>query len=300
MQYASNLIAQLGLRLEDPGEGTFYAPTKLQALNNAQLKVATLVDKSYLSKLQKIETDLTLTEGVFDLSTLTFGVLKGDQGIISAGIYGGKQARRIEVEDIPKLDNFFLQATTQNPVYYIFENKLMFFPVTVTKIDIRYLKVPTTLYYKFTGIPSGGTFSTSQWTGVTAEGLSTVDDTYNGAVVYCPEKGTHHIVTDYDGAGKVFTCSPVAGATFAKTDTIYFLSNPFVLTGISGVTCDLNDALIDPVLGYAEQECWLSDAKRERADKAEDKADKVIINLNDTAKKAEGIGTKGDKRNGGN
>lgn len=303
MAYVSSLIDQLGLRLEDAGEKTFPATTKLIALNNSQLRVATSIENEYLTELQVLEVSKSLTTGYFNLASLANKVLKGAEGILGVGITGGKPATRIVLDDRRKLDNSFLAATAQNPVYYIFQNKIYFLPATTAAIDIHYLKVPTTMYYKFTA-NSGGTFSSTRWDGASGQGLSLSNDAYNGAVVWCPEKQEAFIVTDYVASGCVFTLSPATAlpagsATFAVTDTLYFLSNPFYLTNIAGVMCDLNDALINALLGYAEFECWLSDAQRDRATTAERAANEIIALLNGRYVKAEGIGTKGDNRREG-
>lgn len=295
MAYVQSLIDQLGLRLEDAGEKTFLATTKLQTLNNAQLRVATSLENEYLTELQVLESGKSLTTGFYALSGLSNKVLKGAEGILSVGISGGKRATKIDMDDIRKLDNSYLAATAQNPVYYIFQNKIYFYPSTTSQIDIWYLKVPTTMYYRFIAL-SAGSFTTTQFQGAGSQGLSATNDAYNGAVVWCPEKNAAFIVTDYVGVTNIFTLSPAAEATFSTTDTLIFLSNPFHLTGISGVTCDLNDALINALLGYAEFECWLSDKKRDRADAAEKAANDIIAILNARYVKAEGIGTKGDRR----
>ena len=50
----NDMIANLGLRLEDPAKSVFTEAAILEALNNSQRSVVNMVDNNYLAELQSI------------------------------------------------------------------------------------------------------------------------------------------------------------------------------------------------------------------------------------------------------
>ena len=52
----NEMLANLGLRLEDPAESVFTSAAKLDSLNLGQKTVCNMVDNNYLAELQTVVT----------------------------------------------------------------------------------------------------------------------------------------------------------------------------------------------------------------------------------------------------
>jgi len=77
--------------------------------------------------------------------------------------------------------------------------------------------------------------STTVFKGTADQGLSSVNDAYNGAVVINVTNGTYHVVTDYVGADLQFTVSEevaVAPRTWNSGDEFIFPNGELALPGI--------------------------------------------------------------------
>lgn len=290
-----------GLRLEDEKGSNFTDDTKLSALNNAQTNLAHKLKKPYLTELQEVEDSLTATSGEYALSSLNFDVLGGGQGILRVKINGGKYCTEIDRKDLKAMENFYTAGSINNPMYYVFENKIHISNgQTNPTIDVYYYKVPTDMIY-VADISALGAPADTGFIGDDSQGLSAVDDTYNGIVVYSVNQESYHVVTDYVGETRTFTVSPAADANFGD-DEITFIANEFDNLSIKPsstdaslkvVTCDLNPSLHSLVIDIAEAECWAMDAEIDRKNAATQMADLVVTTLNDQYVEAEGIGTDG-------
>lgn len=293
------MMALLGIRLEDAGGSIFTESERLQFLNNAQLKLAQRLHNSYLTELQVIETSKTATNGKYAISSLSNTVLRGGEGIMKVKINGGLYCTRIDVKDIKRTENPFYKGSSTNPLYYVFQNYIYVIAgVTSPVIDIYYLKLPTTLKYKL-DVDADAAPATTTFVINSSESPSSSDDYYNGAPIYSVEHDSYHVITHYDGTGKIVTVFPAASGNFTDGQEIYFLTQDFDALSIPGIICDINESLHEIVVSLAEMEAWAMDAKLDRREAAKLNADSIIDVLNFKYTEAIGIGTK-NRRLGGN
>jgi len=292
------MLNQLGLRLEDADKVKFTDALKLEILNNAQVKVANLLNNAYLTELQVIKESITATSGKAEMTIANFdyGVLRGAQGILRIRINSGLYCNLLDIDDLKRMENPVLAGTLQNPLAWVFQNHIYVSNgETNPVIDIYFLKVPTTLRFKFTSDQDDDGASDVKFDGAASEGLSAVNDTYNGAVIHNITKNSYHVVTDYDGASLKFTVEPAAVANFIDDEEMYFITHSFDLINLDGISCDLNESLHGLVLDFAETDCWLMDSKLDRSVNAEKKAFSEIAVLNERYAPRTGIGTPGDR-----
>ena len=304
---AYEMKEELGLRLEDASEKKFKPPFKLLQLNNAQDMLAHLLVNQRLTELEVLQVH-TDSDGVITMdgsgttvaetqTATAYKVLGGAQGILNVRLDDtNKFATRLEMEDLKKTENYFLIPSTTSPQYYIFENKIYVLPTSGALWSIFYLKVPTQLIYNFT-IASIGADT------ITADGSQDLEETadyYNNAVVYCPAADRYFVITDDDGS-LGFTCTPNPNAASADgdkgavtaADTFSFVTNDFDQTTLSGVTCDLNEALHELVVAFAEASCWKMGNKLDRSKAILDMALLEVKTLNEKYKVESGIGLGG-------
>lgn len=296
------MVHTLSLRLEDAATINFTDAMLLQALNNGQVYAAHRLVKPYLTELQVVQESLTATSGEYAMSSLTYDVLGGEQGITAVKINGGKWCTEISLKELKKTENFYLAGKTNNPLFWVFNSTIYVSNgQTNPTIDVYYYKVPTDMMYKID--ISAGTAKTA-FLGDADQYLSAADDTYNGIVVYSVNQDSYHVVTNYAQATREFTVEPASVTDWAD-DEIYFISNDFDGLSIEPSssnadmyveTSALNKSLHELVITLAELECWQMDAQKDRSDTA-DAISKIIIDtLNSRYVEAEGIGTKGDYR----
>lgn len=296
------MMQLLGLRLEDPALVKFPNSVRINVLNNAQIKAAQMLNDKYLTELEHLKTDVTLTSGVsgdLGVSVLDYNVLRGAEGILRVKVKSGLECTEIDYKKFKKYETGLLEGTVQNPLYYVFENKIYVFPTTTAAVDVYFLRMPNPIKYKF-DISTYGTPSKTEFLGDADQNLSTDDDTYNGAVIYSVTQKSYHVITDYDAEGdaggdRYFTVAPDAAASFGD-DQIYFLTHSFDGLNLEYVECDLNESLHDLIVDLAEAECWTMDEKLDRREAAFNKAFTEIKVLNERYEEPEGIGTDPGKR----
>jgi len=95
----AEMVDSLGVRLADAAGTNFTDALKERVLNNAQKTGLPMVLKEYLTELQVIEESLTATSGVYALSSLTYSVYGGAQGIIKVKIHDGDYFHDITQKD---------------------------------------------------------------------------------------------------------------------------------------------------------------------------------------------------------
>jgi len=289
-----DMLDSLALRLEDPEKRKFTDYYKLKALENAQVIVAQLLNNNYLTELQVIDSDKPVSSGTVSLSSLSNRVLRGAEGILNVKNHGGLFCAMLNMKDVKKTENSYLQGSTKNPMAWKFANAVRLLPADLTAVDVYYLKQPSSLQYAF-GMSEHASPSPTAFVGNDGQNLSSTDDYYNGSLIYCIGKRSYHVVTDYAGSTRTFTVSPAASTNFG-TDTFYFVATRkynFHLTNLSEVTCDLDASLHDVVVTLAEAECWKMANKLDRTAAALKKAIDTIVTLNDRYEAPEGIGTDG-------
>lgn len=140
---AQEMLDLLALRLEDPESKAFSDSSKFKALNVAQLTLVNLCDNSLLTELEVIESATLNANGEYALSGLT-------ETPIRNGIYAVKNKdasvnlflNLIEFKDVKRLENSYLEASSSNPVGYVFKNTLYAKPESAHAIDIYFLAKP--------------------------------------------------------------------------------------------------------------------------------------------------------------
>ena len=140
----NDMLATLGLRLEDPQESSFTQTAKLDALNIAQKSVVNLVHNAYLSELQVVDSNKAMTANALAFSGLTSPPIRN--GIVAIKDNGGKWATMIDPGDQKRLENSYLSGSATNPVAYMFSETIYVDgPGENDGIDVWYLKAPTAI-----------------------------------------------------------------------------------------------------------------------------------------------------------
>jgi len=287
---------QLGLRVEDADKKKFPEKLRREVLEYSQIKIANMLHNAYLTELEYIDESVKATGGILALSALTYKVLRGAEGILKVKLNGGKYCNRLDLSDLKRIENAYLEGTDDNPLYYVFQNTIyVFCTQTDPVIDVYYLRLPSSLYYPF---ETTGMGSTSEFT-VSYFSTTYNDDYFNGSLVYLfsPDKVLlgYYVVTDYTETGNIVTISPNAVDDIQLGHHVYFLLHPTVdvqLIGLSDVEFELNESLHDLVIDYAESELWKITAAIDRRNSSLEKVITQIKSLNDKYRIAEGIGTK--------
>ena len=298
------MMDNLGLRVEDATGSTFTDAMKLKALTNGQNKAAAFLHNNYLDELRVKESNKSLASNILAFSGLKYRVLRGEQGILKVKVRNGKYATRLDLVDLKKTENSLLASSDQNPLYYVFQQKIEMLH-SVSAIDVWYMRLPNPLLYMFT-MTATGTPSATKFIGDDDQGLSASDNAYGGSastdtdrsVIYCIETNTYHVVTNYVGVSRTFTVSPglvYGSAKFVTGYSFMFLTHDFDKLNLDGVYPDLNPSLHELMLTFAEGELWRMDKQPERATAAQKDALAQVEVLNAKYVQAEGIGTKGRK-----
>ena len=291
----SRMVEMLSYRVGDTNKRLFTDSFMLKTLNKAQVQATQLLNNLYLTELEVLQTNQALTSGSLALSSLSNTVLGGEEGILQVKIYGGAYCTRITEKELKEKENYYKTASTSNPYYYVFANKINILPATVTAIDVFYLKTPTDLKYRLNADQADSGSSTTKFDGRSADGLSASNDVYNNAPIFHDQNDEFHVVTDYVGADYEFTVLPAASVAFAESQEFYFILNDFDTlsrTYSAGFVCDLNPALHEIVISLAEAICWTMDGKTDRRQAAMGMAEMEIDMLNAMVEVAEGIGLK--------
>lgn len=288
--YVSEQYDLMDIRLEDSGRTTWPLPVRMKALQNAQVTIVNKLHNNYLTELQCIEESVTVTDGAASIAGLSNRVVRGAKGIVGVKVSGGRWSTEIELGDAKKQESGLLKATVFNPQHYMFKNNLYVLPVTITAVDVYYLKMPGALIGELTKAAAGSASATA-FTGDDGQNLSSADDAYNGAVIWESETDAYHVVTDYVGADRTFTVTPGHGTGNFGDGTFKFVTDPFNLLNLSGVESELNQALHELMVDLAVAECFESGKDLDRWKVALEKAQDEINTLNARYTDAEGIGT---------
>jgi hypothetical protein len=137
----NEMLATLGLRLEDPQESSFTGTAKLDALNIAQKSVVNIIHNAYLTELQVIEANEAMSANAKAFSTLNGVPIRN--GIVAVRVNAGKWATMIDPGDQKRLENTYLAGSVDNPVAYVFSQSIYVEgPAADAAIDVWYIKAP--------------------------------------------------------------------------------------------------------------------------------------------------------------
>lgn len=292
--YVGSIINQIAAKTEDSGNAVFTRAQILESLDLQQTPVMSFLDKGYWTPLEAKKASLSCTSGVSALTAAQLGydVFGGRQGIMRVKITGGRYCTEVRPEQLNRYQaGGGMDASIMNPLWWVEANQLNVdcgSTVTNPVVDVLFYRKPNTLKDVFTMTTAS---STTSFTVVDSD-LSTVDDTYNGAVIYCITNNTYHVITDYTGSPKTFTVSPAkSGANFLSTDTFYFVSHDFDQLGLAGVQTDVPIAAIPALIEMTCSDLWARDNRLDRAVDASNRAISMINILNERVKNIKGLGT---------
>lgn len=156
-EISQGMIDELGIRINDADEIRFDSDAKYSVLNEAQVQLCNLIHPAYLTELEKWERDLSLTDQAYSIASLNSGngVLCGKLGIVKVRIDIGDAGTSSSIKwcnerlfkDIKKEENSLKVGSDTNPLYYIWQNKVIILidTYTDTLIDICFIRYPTTI-----------------------------------------------------------------------------------------------------------------------------------------------------------
>ena len=128
------LVDELAIRLEDPNQAVFTDAVLLLALNRGQIQVCHYLNNGYLTELEAVESDLTISGGSYSMASLDSnnGVLKGAEGILAVGFDLSDSgtytfATEVDIRNMKRTENTYLADATTNYLYYIFSNTVYCF-----------------------------------------------------------------------------------------------------------------------------------------------------------------------------
>jgi len=150
----TEMTTQLGQRMEDISAVEFTSTIKLEAINNAMLKVCMLLDREKLRPLAVSQTAVSATSGALATKDLTSAILLKEGDDIHSGIYSLSFATGIFCHFLSPLEvagsnqNAFKAASARNPRWYVkgIDTLLpvaQILPATTVSVDVMYLKRPT-------------------------------------------------------------------------------------------------------------------------------------------------------------
>ena len=140
------LSTTLGLRLEDTAETIFTAQMKMDAINSAQRAVVNLVHDQYLTELEDMKNNQSVSSGSVSFSSMSIDPIRNR----ILGVYdetNSKWATMIDYKDRKELDNVYLPPTSADAVVFVLNETIYVKPTSISQVDVWYLKKPTDYTY---------------------------------------------------------------------------------------------------------------------------------------------------------
>jgi len=129
--------------MEDPAESSFSLTAKVDAINVAQNTVVNLINNAYLTELETVASNKSLTSGATTFAAASITPIRN--GVAVVKINGGNYCSMMEARDVKRTQNSYLSGTDANPIAYIFDETIYVLSDAATAIDIWYLSAPTDL-----------------------------------------------------------------------------------------------------------------------------------------------------------
>jgi len=302
------MVDILGRRLEDESGGKFSTALKLDALDVAQHTLSNLIHNAYLTELQVKEFAKECTidtgddEASFAITSLANEMLRG--GLLAVR-FNGIFCHLIEHKDLKKTENQYNAGTDSNPIAYLFRNRIYVQATDTTPAaDFWYLKKPSTLQYIYTtdSVANGALSGTLAYgiDVVEADLTSSTDNYYNGSVLYNKTNDFYAIVYDYVGSSTTLKVIYDANEAteWTASDEFYFVKGNGSVEKLGDYECELNEALHDLVIDFAEAQCWRMDKKRDRAEAVVTKAmaEIQLLNARYAGEAPKGVGSRARTR----
>jgi len=140
-QTITDMIALLGVYLEDTDKNEYTPAFRVSLLNQAQTKVLIKTNRYIFEELDAVALSQSLdSEGSFNLAELSIPVFHNDKGIDSIKLSGGKFCNRISFSEYRNLVDAGTVFNVDDPIYYIRGKKLYIEPYSNQTIDIYYMR----------------------------------------------------------------------------------------------------------------------------------------------------------------
>tara|TARA_R110002020_G_scaffold5502_10_gene22863 strand:- start:8524 stop:9228 length:705 start_codon:yes stop_codon:yes gene_type:complete len=148
------LLRLLRVRVEDETDLAFNEGQKYDAMEQAQRYLCTVVHNNYLTSLENLVTVTSDGNGKINLDALCIKTASDGtkyQGLFRNEIISIKGTvsnidrnfKKISVKDKHKLDNDYLSASLDNPLFYIYSDAIYLLPSRTWEVEILYIKEPT-------------------------------------------------------------------------------------------------------------------------------------------------------------
>jgi hypothetical protein len=145
----AEMLTQLGRRMEDvialtPTDGNEYTiAIKLDAINDAQLRLATMLPDEKITELEVLETGVTITAGAVTFATLGATTLAERVQMVRIGS-GGIFLDPVDVSDLKDLINnsYLASSATGGGYWWINKSSIYVLPTATATVDVYHLRVP--------------------------------------------------------------------------------------------------------------------------------------------------------------
>jgi len=285
----NEMISQLGMRMEDPSQENFTQTMKIDVLNVAQKTVVNLIHNAYLDELESIQNDVSISNGVVDYSSVF-----STTSVVIAGNGSGSGATAV-----PVIRGGYVVAVTVTAPGSAYANTPT---ATISggggaSATLTVTKSANTIGSITVSNPGNGSYSEGS---PIRNGITAIYDETNDLFCSMIEaKDAKRLENSYLAGG---TNNPVAYTHGQKiyvspstTDTIdvWYLKEPTAI-GADANEADLNVALHEIILDFAESQLWKMDAKNDRATSASASAMGQIeaLNARYPSEAPKGLGTK--------
>jgi hypothetical protein len=145
----NQMLTLLSQKIEDEANTLLTTEEKVYAINHAQAKVASLVDKAYLHPLEDIKANVTLTNGEVDLADSAVNIYDEMLFRKVERVFTTTNNREyyvVDFEESVKLNNEYYEQTNTESSYaghcYMWGSKLITKP-NASSVDIYYYRKPT-------------------------------------------------------------------------------------------------------------------------------------------------------------
>ena len=144
----TQMLTLLSQKIEDESNTLLTEDEKILAINQAQIKAASLVDKAFLHPLEVKNTGMTLTNGEKDLSEsynwYSKMLFRKLERVVTEA--DNREYYIVDFEESAKLDNEYYEQTNTESQYaghcYLWGSTLVTKPAVTSTVEIYYYRKP--------------------------------------------------------------------------------------------------------------------------------------------------------------
>ena len=136
----TTMDAQLGRRLADEKSSKFNELSRIDAVNNAMLRISNLLDNDMLEELRTTQT-VVPTTGSYALSGLTTAIVRNGLEKVY-DVTNVKWLHLVDPRDLEKENNMYLAPGTNYGIAYVYGANLIIDPHSAS-VTVYYLGQPT-------------------------------------------------------------------------------------------------------------------------------------------------------------